>query len=213
MRITIVLTLLIVLTSLSACNGTSVGTPEIMPKWPPDRPVLVEAPEVDQDTIDHYRSLMYGGICGFWWEIEPDRKDEAWGAFSAIYIQAKKDNDQSLMSIVIYTMGATRIVEFLPAILEAFTVLEVRSQSIAVYTLGRMPSDFAVYQLIQNLDHENVHVRKAAAYSLGIYIYYDSFPGTRTQAVKGLMLRLKIEEAGWLRVIMEKAIEKLLGDN
>ena len=209
MRIAIVLTSLFVLSALAGCGGSSIGNPEIMPKWPPDHPVLVQAPEVDQYTIDHYRSLMSGGICGSWWEIEPDKKDEAWGAFSAIYNKAKIDNDQSLMSSVIYTMGTTRIVEFLPAILEAFTVLEDRSQSIAVYALGRMPSDFAVYQLIQNLDHENVQVRKAAAYSLGIYIFYDYFPGTRTQAVKGLMLRLKIEEAGWIRVMLEEAIERV----
>lgn len=210
MRIAIIFTCILTLISSSGCGGTSIGNPEIMPKWPPDRPVMQQPPEVDQDTIDHYKFFLYQPEWDEWGNFNPVNRELVWGAFSAIYFQAVRENDQYVMFSVIWAMGSTGIVEFLPILLEILDAIQVDNRTTILPAIGGMPSDYAVYTLIQNLDHSNSLVRDVTAYALGNFEYYDQFPGTRTYAVKGLMMRLKIEEIRWIRLTLEKAIEKLV---
>jgi hypothetical protein len=196
----------------SGCGGTSIGTPEIASPWPPDRPVLVQPPEVDQGTIIKYIFLIRQPGWSNWAGFHPDQRDEVWGALSAIYFQAKKDNDQVLMSGAIHSMGATGIVEFLPTILEAFDIFEDIYKPTVMSAMSGMPSDYAVYTLLQYINDGEFRIRKAVVWSLGNFKYYDIFPVARNYAINGLLKRLPIEQNLQIRENIEESLEKLLGD-
>lgn len=212
MRRIFFLTIIVTLCLNSGCGGSSPGNPDIKQPWPPARPVLVQAPEVDQGTIIKYIFLI--GQPGWmnWAGFHPDQRDEIWGALSAIYFQAKNDNDQFLMSGAIHSMGATGIIEFLPTILESFDVIEDIYKPTVMSAMSGMPSDYAVYTLLHYINDEEFRIRKAVVWSLGNFKYYDIFPVARNYAINGLLRRLSIEENLQIREKIKAGLEKLIED-
>jgi hypothetical protein len=212
MRIVIIFTLLFVLASLAGCGGSSPGNPEIMPEWPPDRPVLVQPPEVDQETIDWLRFLMGQPQVILWDEMGMDR-DILWGGFSAIYFQALEEKNKFWINQSISVMGCLGYVEFLPLLIDALENPDVDNTSGILYSVGTMPSAYSIFVLTNNINDEGQFVREGAIYGLQRFKYYDLFPGTRTQAVKALMLQREVEQSGWLIMKIDQALEVLSGDN
>ncbi|MCK4720467.1 hypothetical protein KAU08_07400 [bacterium] len=212
MRRVIFLTLILTLCLNSGCGGSSIGTPEIASPWPPERPVLVQAPVVDQETIDWLRFLMGQPQVILWDEMGMDR-DVLWGGVSAIYFQALEEKNKFWINVSINVMGGLGYVEFLPLLIDALENPDIEDTSGILYSVGTMPSAYSIFVLTNCISNEGQFVREGAIYGLQRFKYYDLFPGTRTQAVKALMLQREVEQSGWLLMKIDQALEVLSGDD
>jgi HEAT repeat protein len=156
---------------------------------------------VSQETIDQYIFLLQQPEFDDWGDGTFDDQDLLDG-LDIIYQQAVQDEDDIMVRRVIYAMGETGLVGFIPDITEALETEPV----VACYALGKIASDDSVYALIGMLDNEDMQVRDAAVWGLGNMPYTDSMEDAKDDAVEALDGRLDVEEEDWILEDIQAAV-------
>jgi len=159
------------------------------------------AKAIDQATIDLYVFFLQQPEFDSWGDGTFDDQDLLEG-LDIIYQQAVEDEDDIMVRRVIWAMGETGLVGFLPNITEALE----SEPTVACYALGKIASEDAVNELIGMLDHEDDQVRDAAVWGLGNMPYIDGMEESKEDAVDALNELLEVEEEDWIREDIEAAV-------
>jgi len=182
------LCLLALLALLCACNRSSVGAPT----WPPDAPEYGEPPHVSQETIDSVLLQIFGDWgepSSFDWEEHAGWTDaDLWGAMEALYQIGKVDGSDCRQH-VLYHMGLTGMLEFMPTLINAYDEFPAD----VAYAMRRMESEYAIYLMIDTLDHPIQTARVFAVRGLQKYEYFSEFRRGRETAIAALTIRQSIE--------------------
>ena len=155
---------------------------------------------VDQDTIDRMVFILHQHDWDYW--SDQPFGDDLIEGLEIIYDQAITDEDDQLRAKVIWAMGETGLVEFIPTIIEDLEL----DPTIACYALGKIPSEDGVYALFEMLDDEDMFVRDAAVWGLGNIPYTDSMEEVRNDVIATLYERLEDEEEDWIIENIDAAI-------
>jgi len=163
--------------------------------------VPIAANAVNQETIDQYIFLLQQPEFEDWNDGTFDDQDLLEG-LDIIYQQAVQDGDDIMVRRVIYAMGQTGLVGFVPNLTEALET----EPTVACYALGKIASNDSVYALIGMLDNEDMQVRDAAVWGLGSMPYIDSMEDAKDDAVEALNGRLDVEEENWILEDIQAAV-------
>jgi hypothetical protein len=196
MKQVILLTLLLVAAVIPACTDISPVTPP----WPPEHPVAQQPPDVDPEIVESIRSLLW--YCGSDWNYSVFDHDTLWGGLDALYREGISTDNYHLATVALNVMGRSGIVEFTPAILSALEFYPFD----ACLALGGMPGEYAVYALIQYLDHPYVSVRLAVVLGLKNWNFYREHPIAYGQVQYYLRWRLAAEPDEFVREQIEEAL-------
>ncbi len=173
---------------LCACNSSSVGAPT----WPPDAPEYVEPPHVSQETVDSLILQIFGDWgepSSYDWEEHAGWTDaDLWGAMEALYRIGEVDG-HDWREIALCLMGATGMLECMPTLISAYDEFPA---DVAAAMSG-MESEYAIYLMIDTLDHPIQTARVLAARGLQDYEYFSEFRRGRDMAIAALTIRQSIE--------------------
>jgi len=116
-------------------------------------------------------------------------------ALPIIRQNAMDAGDDILRSKVIYAMGETGLVGFVPILIEELDF----EPAIVCYALGKISSSDSVDALITGLEDEDMQVRDAAVWGLGNMVYTVEMETARDDALNALKSQLSREEESWVR--------------
>jgi hypothetical protein len=165
--------------------------------------ILIALPSwaVDRETIDNLTFILTQPGPIHWADMDIDDATLI-EAFNEIYATSVDNGDDGLRAQVVWAMGETGIVDFVPTIIG---VLEY-DPSTACYALGKISSDDGAEALIGMLDNEDMFVREAAIWGLGKMPYLVSMDDSKANAVAALENRLESETEDWLKDLINAAI-------
>jgi len=163
--------------------------------------IPVAARAVDQETIDRFIFLLQQPEGNPWGDGTFDDTMLLEG-LGAIYTQAVADEDDVMLRRVVWAMGETGIVAFVPSIIESLEPEPV----VACYALGKLASEDGVYALMGMLDNEDMQVRDAAVWGLGSLPYQTGMEQAREDALAALNARIPLEEETWVLEDISAAI-------
>jgi hypothetical protein len=161
----------------------------------------IAARAVDQETIDRFIFLLQQPEGNPWGDGTFDDAVLLEG-LGAIYAQAVADEDDVMLRRVIWAMGETGLVDFVPSIVESLDPEPV----VACYALGKIASEDGVNALIGMLDNEDMQVRDAAVWGLGNVPYQTDMEQAREDALAALNARIPLEEEAWVLEDINAAI-------
>ncbi len=163
--------------------------------------VPMAARSADQETIDRFIFLLQQPEWDMWDDGVFDDATLQDG-LSTIYDQAVADGNDILYRRVVWAMGVTGLLGFVPTVTDALNTEGV----VACYALGKLSSEDSVTALIGMLDNDDMHVRDAAVWGLGNIEYTSGMEDAQTSAVDALNDRLAVEEEDWIRESIDSAV-------
>jgi hypothetical protein len=155
----------------------------------------------DRETIENLTFLLSQPGQINWADMEIDEATLIEG-FNQIYATAVQNRTDDIRASVIYAMGETGFVDFVPVIVGELE----NDPSTASYALGKIPSVDGVQALIPILDNEDMFVREAAIWALGSIPYTESMDESKEQAKTALENHLETETEAWLVDFTDAAI-------
>ena len=156
---------------------------------------------VDRETLENLTFLLSQPGQIHWSDMEIDDATLIEG-FNQIYTTAVQNGTDDIRASVIYAMGETGLVDFVPVIVGELE----NDPSTACYSLGKIPSDDGAQALIPILDNEDMFVREAAIWALGSIPYTESMDESKGLAKTALQNHLESETEAWLVDLTNAAI-------
>ena len=123
-------------------------------------------------------------------------------ALPVIRQNAINAGDDILRSKVIYAMGETGLVGFVPILIEELDF----EPAIVCYALGKISSSESVDALVTELGDEDMQVRDAAVWGLGNMVYTSEMETARDDALTALKSQRSREDESWVRDDIDAAI-------
>lgn len=157
---------------------------------------------IDPATIDNMELLLQQPEWNEWGNGAFD-DTTLYDGLTAIYARSVNEGDSRLLRKVIWAMGETRLIFFVPMVIGVLP----DEPEIACFALGKIPSEDAVDALIEMLDDSDKYTRDAAAWGLGNNPYPRDQSEVKSRVLAALRERLAEEREEWIRTTLAGAVE------